>query len=182
MLIHLSRVNAAAAALLVAALSVGCAAHDDGYPAGPIEGDGLASNLNVTKDLISPATCALISGRLRNCLFSTTRWTPPALPSAVPLRTTVTAQVSGNCSTPYPLEVTFRAPGLPDTPMQFLSNRSLRLRLPSGGSFTDLTVLDLSSWTGIASFDQTCRVSLQLAFNDLDVDTDNDAVAIIARL
>jgi len=115
-------------------------------------------------------------------MFPPTHWTPTAFPTAVPLRTTVVTQVSGNCSTQFPLEVTFRAPGMPDTPMQFLSNRNLKLRRTGSIPFDDVSFVDLSPWTAVASFDQSCRVSLQIAFNDLDVDSNNDAVAIISRL
>jgi len=142
----------------------------------------LATGFDTTKDLISPANCALSVGRLRNCVFPSTHWTPTPFPTGVPLRTTVAASVSGNCSTQFPLEVTFRAPDMPDTAMPFLSNRTLKLRRSSGQAFSDINFIDLSPWTPTASFDQTCRVALQIAFNEIDVDSNNDAVAILARL
>jgi hypothetical protein len=148
----------------------------------PPQDDAFASTFDTTLDLISPATCALAAGRLRNCAFPTTIWTPFPIQTAVPLRTKVVANVSGTCSTQFPLEVTFLAANMPDTPMAFLSNRTVNLRRASGAAFADLRFIDLSPWTAIASFDQSCRVSLQIAFNEVDVDSENDAVAILARL
>ena len=140
------------------------------------------AGFEVTKDLISPANCALSASRLRNCVFPSVHWTPTTFPTAVPMRTTVLTQVSGNCSTQFPLEVTFQAPGMSDTAMPFLSNRSLKLRRTAGQEFSDITFIDLSPWTSTATFDQSCRVSLRITFNDIDADSNNDAVAILARL
>jgi hypothetical protein len=165
-------------ALAAVALPACLGTSDGGAPGHEI----VAAGFQTTKDLISPANCTLSQGRLRNCVFPPTRWTPTLFPTAVPLRTKVLTTVMGNCSTQFPLEVTFQVPGLPDTPMPFLANRTLKLRRAAGLAFDDVTFIDLSPWTATASFDQSCRVALQITFNDLDVDSNNDAVAILARL
>lgn len=142
----------------------------------------ITSGFNVTKELISPVNCVLTSGRFRNCAFPVTHWTPTQFPTAVPLRTTIVPSISGNCSTQFPLEATFRAPGMSDTSVSFLAGRTQKLRRTGGKIFDDLTFIDLSPWTPTASFDQSCRAALQITFNEVDVDSQNDAVVIVTQL
>ncbi len=166
-----------AAALLAA--TVGCApARDEEVPT-----TTTATALNgapFTLDLISTSNCQLLNGRLRKCTIAPRAFFPPAVEHAVPTRTIVRRVTTGNCSTPYALEVTVSAPELLEARrFQFLSDTQLLLRAPDGAPLSELDVRDTSSWTSIATFDQTCAVRTEISMNEPDVDTAQQAQAIL---
>ena len=92
------------AALLLAA-SVGCSREPD---------SGMTTTVQLvgspfTLDLISTSNCQLLNGRLRKCAIASRAFFPPDVAHAVPKRTVLTRVATGNCSTPYALEVTVSA-------------------------------------------------------------------------
>jgi hypothetical protein len=133
-------------------------------------------------DLISPTTCQLKVGKLRQCVIPTTNHASPPMDTAVPLRTVLRRVQEGNCSTPYALRVNAALDGGPEVPFPFLSEAQVVLRKPDGGVVADVTVRDGSPWTGIASFDGSCRIAVELTSNEVDVDTVQQAEALLAAI
>jgi hypothetical protein len=131
-------------------------------------------------DLISPATCQLQNGKLRQCAIAPAAHDPPTLDTAVPLRTVIRRQMSGNCSTQFPLEVSIALDAAEGTHFAFLSQSQLTLRRSDGGVVAHVAVHDSSPWTGTAVFADTCRVSITITSNEIDVDTLQQAEAILA--
>jgi hypothetical protein len=136
-----------------------------------------------TVDLISPANCVLAQGRLRQCSIPARTIVPPAIDSAVPLRTALRRVSSGDCQTSFALSVSLTAPGLPaGTQFRYIQDAVQMVRAPLGGPLTQLVVADNSPWTPVASFDDSCRISTQITVNELDVDTVAQAEAILAQI
>src|SRR4051812_29115709 len=73
--------------------------------------------LSSAVDLISPHTCTLKGTHYVNCAIAAQSLDFTPFESAVPLRTTVTAQKSGNCSIQYSLSVSLKADS--DAPQSF---------------------------------------------------------------
>jgi hypothetical protein len=131
-------------------------------------------------DLISSGTCQLLNGRLRKCVIAPRAFFPTDGEHAVPVRTVVRRVASGNCSTPYALEVTFSAPQLQEERrFQFLNQPPLILRAPGGVPLTEFDARDSSPWTAIATFDPTCAIHVEISVNEPDVDTAEQAQAIV---
>src|SRR5690349_14420669 len=60
---------------------------------------------------INSGTCTLANARLTNCSIRPQTSTFETFETAVPLRTTVTSQVTGTCPTKYPLQVSLAPDG-----------------------------------------------------------------------
>jgi hypothetical protein len=133
-------------------------------------------------DLISPITCQQRLGKLRQCVIAPSVYDVPPIDTAVPLRTTIRRQMSGACSTPYALAVAIAVDNKPPTNFPFLSQSELVLRQPDGAPVEKVRVSDASTWTTIAVFADTCRVSLTITPNEVDVDTTQQAQAILAAI
>lgn len=134
-------------------------------------------------DLVSPSACTLSSGRLLSCAIATrTLDGLPMTSTAVPLRTTVTAVKSGNCSTQYPLELALSADGADSVTFQYISGGSTTIRRHDGQPIPRVTVTDTSPWTRFANFDSSCRIGLSIVSNEPDVNSKADAQEIIAAL
>ena len=136
----------------------------------------------VALDLISPTVCQQQLGKLRQCTIPPTDYASPPIDTAVPLRTTIQRQLSGNCSTPYGLSVAVEPDGAPPVTFPYLSQSQLVLRRAGGAPFAQLSIADNSPWTAIAVFNETCRVSLTVSTNEVDVDTVQQAEAILAAI
>jgi hypothetical protein len=134
------------------------------------------------KDLISTSTCTLRGTHLVNCAIGTQPFSFTPFETAVPMRTTVTSQKSGNCSTPYSLQVSLTADSEPAVTFPFIANSQVLVKRADRGEVSSLTVADSSPWTKFATFDQSCAISLQVNANTPDVDTKADAQAIINQL
>jgi len=133
-------------------------------------------------DLISPATCTLRNGRLAACTIPTSTLQGLELETAVPLRTVLTTRKTGNCSTPFSLEVTLETPGEPDVRFPFFQLGTIAVRRRDGEPIATLTVRDSSPWTKHAAFDASCQVHLDVISNEPDVDSKAEAEAIVAQL
>ncbi len=133
-------------------------------------------------DLISPATCVLINGKLRQCAVAPQTVALPALETAVPLRTVVRRIRSGNCSTQYPLAVHVRVDDAPEVKLSYLSESQVVLRRPGGAISSSFGIRDGSSWTPFLAIDGSCRVSLVVDSNEVDVDTVEQAQALLAAI
>lgn len=163
-----------AAALLAAV--VGCSAEHDA--ALPTAVQLLGSQF--TLDVISTGNCQLLNGRLRKCTIAPRAFFAPEVEHAVPKRTVLRRVASGNCSTPYALEVTVSAPELQEERrLQFLHEPHVIVRAPGGEPISELGVRDSSPWTGIATFDQSCAIRVEISVNEPDVDTVEQAQAIV---
>jgi hypothetical protein len=133
-----------------------------------------------TLDLLSTANCQLLNARLRKCAIPARALISPTTEHPVPKRTVLRRVATGNCSTPYALEITISAPELEDERrFQFLSEQQLILRAPQGAAISELDVRDSSPWTAIATFDQSCAVRADISMNEPDVDTREQAQAIV---
>jgi hypothetical protein len=133
-------------------------------------------------DLISPTTCQLKSGKLRQCAIAPVVHTSPAIDSAVPLRTVIKRVQQGTCSTQYPLRVAIALDGGAESMFNYLADPPLTLRKQQGAAVTDVAIRDASSWTPYVILDQSCRLSLEVSSNELDVDTVQQAEAILAAI
>lgn len=172
-----------AIAAVMALGGAACASHHDSDDEARISGQA-SPILNgfVSIDLISPTTCQLINSRLRQCVIAPS--TNDALPmdTAVPLRTVVQRQMSGNCSTQFPLAVAIRLDNADAVNLPFLSQSQLTLRRQDGGVVQQVSVNDASPWTATATFDSSCRSSITITPNAVDVDTQQQAQAILAAI
>ncbi|WP_342378809.1 hypothetical protein NVS55_05345 [Myxococcus stipitatus] len=133
-------------------------------------------------DVISPARCTPTAGRLTRCSIPTQTLTGTDFMTAVPMRTVVQRTLSGNCSTQYPLEVMLTPVGGSATRYSFLSTPSIVLRGLDRQLLTSIELKDSSTWTSIASFADTCRVSLNIDWNQVDVDSSSQAQTLIQDL
>jgi hypothetical protein len=94
----------------------------------------------------------------------------------------VRRQIVGNCSTQRPVAVGIAIDGGDLVSLPFLSQSQLVLRRQDGGAVQQVAVSDASPWTATAVFADTCRVSITLAGNEVDVDTTQQAQAILAAI
>jgi hypothetical protein len=135
-------------------------------------------------DLISAATCEVVNGKLRRCAIAPRTVLPLDTESAVPVRTVARREISGNCATPYALEVRLTSTQLEGgaTSYRFLSDKDVVLRAPGGVRLPDLTIADASPWTATAAFDASCLVKLVVSLNEPDVDTPEQASALVAQI
>ncbi|MBM7112137.1 hypothetical protein [Archangium primigenium] len=143
-------------------------------------GSSLAETVSV--DLISPATCVPGGGRLAHCTVATRLLEGTDFKTAVPLRTVFQRVVSGNCSTRYPLEVTLTPEGNSSTRYIYISEAQTVVRGANQRLLTRIELKDSSSWTPYASFADSCRISLNIQWNQVDVDSAAQASAILSRL
>jgi hypothetical protein len=149
----------------------------------PPASDGITeAALSSAVDLISPATCALRGTHLVSCAIPAQNLTFAAFANAVPLRTTVSSQKSGSCSTPYSLQVSLKPDQDAAVNFAFLPGGQIKVRRADHGLISLLALADGSSWTPYAAFDQSCRISLAISGNEPDVDSKSDAQAIIDQL
>lgn len=143
-------------------------------------GSALADDTSV--DLISPNTCTQTAGRLTQCTIAARTLGATAFDTAVPLRTVVKRNISGNCSTQYPLEVTLTPAGEPAVKYTYISTPEVILRGLDRKPLTSIQLTDSSPWTKYAAVADTCRISLQIDWNQVDVDSTEQANAIIQNL
>jgi hypothetical protein len=168
-------------ALTLAFAAAGCGAND--APTEPTEHAGSTAQADtVTSGIISSSSCTTRLNRLVQCVVPPAKWTRTPFETAVPLRTEVTAQRTGNCSTAYPLEVTFQAASGDPVKVPYLSASTTMVRRRDGLAMDTVTMTDSSPWTKNASFDPTCNIKLALNFNVVDVDSAAQAAAIITSL
>jgi hypothetical protein len=170
-------------AAVAAAAGVACAPHNDS------NGDFRTSSeatpiLNgfVAIDLISPVTCQLQLSKLRQCVIAPSRNDALPMDTAVPLRTVVQRQMSGNCSTQFALAVAVKLDDADGVNLPFLSQSQLIVRRPDGGVAQHVNISDASPWTSTAVFADTCRISIAITPNEIDVDTPQQAHAILAAI
>lgn len=134
-------------------------------------------------DLISPARCELRFNRLMNCQLPQVSLTTPTAETAVPLRTTLRSVVSGNCSTQYPLEARAETAGAPPVFLPYLqNNKEVRLRADGGAPVSAFTLSDASTWTPSAVLDASCRIMLDVRWNEVDVSSTGEAQALVTAL
>lgn len=170
-------------AAVLAAGGAACASHGDS--SGDLQTGAQASpilNGFTAIDLISPATCQLQLSKLRQCVIAPSSSVAQPMDTGVPLRTVVQRQLSGTCSTQFPLAVAVKLDDADGVNLAFLSQSQLILRRPDGGVAQHVDVNDASPWTATATFADTCRISITIAPNQVDVDTPQQAQAILAAI
>ncbi|RKH21796.1 hypothetical protein D7X74_00240 [Corallococcus sp. CA047B] len=133
-------------------------------------------------DLISPARCELRFNRLVNCHINPQQLSTPTAETAVPLKTALRSVVSGNCSTQYTLEARAEAAGASPALIPYLRGTEVLLRGPGGAPVGNLTLSDNSTWTPSAVLDGSCRISLEVRWNEVDVVSTAEAQALITAL
>src|SRR5262249_43066519 len=119
---------------------------------------------------------------LINCSIAPQSMTFEPMQTAVPLRTVVAAQLSGTCPTRWPLQIGLSADGGQSSDFAYYQGGQTYVRRGDGGAIASLAVADSSAWTRYAVFDQSCNISLNFTPNQIDVDTKEQAQAIIAQL
>jgi hypothetical protein len=132
--------------------------------------------------LISPDSCELITNRLRRCRINPAAHSVPSIDTAVPLRTSIRSQRTGNCSSPYALAVDISVEEGRTERLQYLSSSEIFLRTQSGGATSQIQIQDASPWTQTATFDSSCRISLEIQANEPDIDTREDALGVLAQI
>jgi len=169
--------------VLAVALLAGCTAWEEGDELGADDASTTASPITsaAVVDLISPATCVLSNGKLRQCVIAPRTISLPVSDTAVPVRTVVRRVMSGNCSTPYPVAVAVRVDGDSETTMRFLSEPQIVLRRPDGARAVEVSLRDVTTWTPYLVVDGSCRVRLEVDSNEPDVETRQQAEAALAR-
>ena len=170
---HAKRKLAKTAKTLAAALAVMLACLSAAQP---------AEAWSATKDLISTSTCKQTNGRLVNCKIPTSTISGTTTETAVPLRSSVKVVRSGNCSTQYPLEVSYTFDGEPLVHHLFLKYPETTLRRRDGKSITKISIADASKWTSNLNVPSTCKIHLKFDVNQVDVDSEEDASAVISTI
>jgi len=168
---------------LVAATGAACAPHID--TSEDLGASAQASSVisgSVSIDLISLATCQAQLSKLKQCATAPFASDITPIDTGVPLRTVVDRQISGNCSTPFPLAIAVALDDGAGTNLAFLSQSQLVVRRRDGEVARHLTIADASPWTATATFADTCRVSITVTPNQVDVDTPQQAQAILAAI
>ncbi|WP_224250072.1 hypothetical protein [Hyalangium gracile] len=143
-------------------------------------GSALANDTFI--DIISPSTCVMNWGKLTQCSIAPK--TLQALPfdTAVPMRTVIRRSMTGNCSTQYPLEVTLTPAGESGVKYPYISMPEVIIRGLDRQLLTSVQLADSSPWTRHVVLSDTCRISLQVQWNQVDVDTAEQAMAILQKL
>jgi hypothetical protein len=154
--------------------TIGVAASDNRAAATP--------NTATAFGLISPATCASQGAHLQSCKIPAQTLTFKPIESAVPLRTTVSAHMEGNCASPLPLQVALTADNQSAVQFAYLAGGSAVVRRDDGGSIASLALVDSSARTRSASFDTSCRIVLSISANEIDCDSKAEAQAILQKL
>jgi hypothetical protein len=162
----------------------GCSARNDGSAAlcRSHECGTSQQALSSAVDLISAKNCVLKDGFLQNCVIPAQTLTFTPFESAVPLRTMVSAQITGTCPTKYPLQVSLSPDGGPAVTFQYYRGGQIAVRGNGVIPIQNLALTDASAWTRKAAFDPSCGMSLQFAPNVVDVNSKADAQAIIDQL
>jgi hypothetical protein len=158
------------------ALSAGCESSQTEVGSGR---EGLVVS---SLDVISPANCRLKNNKLIQCSIPATTVDAVAEESAVPLRTVLTRTKTGTCSTPYELSIGATLDDGTAGSLRYLPNDRLELRKAGGVATTSVALRDGSTWTGLAAFDSTCRVVLSITANELDIDSREEAHALLAQI
>lgn len=138
--------------------------------------------LTTRLDLLSAATCPPRNGRLVNCQIPNRNLDFQVFDTAVRVRTRFTAEVTGNCSTQFPLEIDLASPTGESVRLRYLRDAGVLLRRGDGQAIARVTLSDPSPWTKVAALDASCAVTLAVSPNELDVDTREQAQAVIAGL
>jgi hypothetical protein len=133
-------------------------------------------------DLVSPATCRLSGTHLIRCAAPARTLTAPPIVTAVPMRTTIKTIKTGNCSTQYPVEVTLSTNAEPAVKYRYLRDAQTTVRRLDRGAALNLKIADGSTSTSILSVASDCRVSLDVTFNEVDVNSKAEAKQIIADI
>jgi len=133
-------------------------------------------------DLISPATCKSSNGRLIECKIPTVTLSGTVAETAVPMRTAVRVVKKGDCTTQYPLEVSLAVTGETAVRLLYLKDASVTLRRSEGQSIPKVKVTDSSTWTKNLNVPSTCRLSLSVTANEVDVSSKKEAQALIADI
>jgi hypothetical protein len=133
-------------------------------------------------DLLGTATCKLKLNKLRDCAIAPGTLAATPLDTAIPVRTVVTRVKSGNCATPYPVQVTLTPNAGAPVVLTYLSQDRAEIRAPEGANIANLTIADSSPWTGTLILDPSCSVHLKVSFNELDIDSKEEAEAALYRI
>ncbi|HWE30179.1 MAG TPA: hypothetical protein VHB97_19365 [Polyangia bacterium] len=168
--------------VLVFSVLAGCSASRLADPCAGGRCGSSAQALSAVDELISATNCAVRATHLVSCVIPSQTLSFTQFETAVPLRTTVASQRSGNCSTSYPLQVSLTPDHDPATSFAYIAGGQIQLKRQDHGPIAQLTVADSSPWTKSAAFDASCAISLAFTPNQPDVDSAADAKAIIAQL
>jgi hypothetical protein len=117
-----------------------------------------------------------------SCRIDPVSLTTPAMDTAVPLRTALRSVVVGNCSTQYPLEAKAEAAGAATVTLPYLLSTEVMLRAQNGTPLTALTFSDNSAWTSAAVLDGSCRITLEVRWNEVDVSSTEEAQALMGQI
>jgi hypothetical protein len=134
-----------------------------------VRADTVVTSMEESIELISPARCTVSAGRLTACNIPTRVLMTSIMDTAVPLRTELRTIVSGKCSTQLPLEVKVQAANAPAAVVPYLRAVEVMLRTQDRAPIPEFTLSDNSSWTRHAALDESCRISLNARWNEVDV-------------
>lgn len=172
------------ARFLAVALVPLAACHGSPSPGG--ERDVAVSRSAVTAPalpIVSPDTCTHAEGRLYACAVAPTAFTAPSLDvSAVPLRTVLQRRRQGDCSSPMALSVQATADNLPPVSFHVTEDDHMALRHKDGTAVQVIALQDASSATRFASFNDSCRLGVDITWNEPDVDSTAEAQSLVAAL
>lgn len=135
-----------------------------------------------TIDIISPSTCSVSSPRRTKCKIPELWITPPLTDSAVPLRSVFKVIKTGNCNTNYDLTVSAQPDDAEPTRIGIYDDPVTRIRLPQGAAARLIHSKDIGPWTPYIALDPSCRITLDVSFNEPDIDTKVQAQGVIAVL
>jgi hypothetical protein len=143
------------------------------------ESSSTASALSTEVALISAATCQTQEGMLLNCVVATRSLQGLALESAVPLRTKFKVTKTAGCNALAKLEISLTAEGADPLKLAYLTQSEGVLRRRDGQAVPVVVLADSSSrFTGGASFAPSCRITLSMTSNEVDIDSRQQAQAV----
>lgn len=151
------------------------------------------SGLTAVVDLVSGSACSTVMShgqtRLGNCALPAMRIRPLQTQPAVPVRTTVSVIQTGDCNTevaltcqgPYfKLMSGITVANQNEYVLHPLATSTVVFRADAGAELAELDLRDLSP-SGM-TYDPSCSVRLQLGFAEVDVDTKEQAQAILGKI
>lgn len=141
-----------------------------------------AAAVDARMGLISSTNCVVRFGSLVSCRIPDAQFAPAPVSGPIPVRTTITRNITGPCQAAFPYEVVLEVPGDAPQVYRWAQDASFILRLPNGAVVPKLVIRDGSPWTVRGQFKLGCFVELQITFNEPDVSSRAEAAALIAKI
>jgi hypothetical protein len=142
--------------------------HDAEFPverdAGQLE-EGIPDADNIVK-MVAPSVCERGSSYIYKCRFGPVDLAAPSLPTEGRFKTRVVGRRKGDCTTQFPFEARLSADGVAPFVYDLGDNDEVFLRRDDDAALASVHVEESSGFAGVPAYDETCRVWLEVSFNE----------------